>query len=422
MTNSGPARHLLLGGSSASRWANCTASVAFCADIAKPVTPSMLKGTDIHGHAEIGLTGLLLRKLKGTNANLAFNEHLQTMLAAYERGESNFQSKSDIYDAHNMAQAYRDFIWKEVLNESIADKAFGVEGEFVLSEELGIGGTADFWDYFINDRGLRVLDIVDLKTGYYSVDIEKNHQLVEYGLAARKTFLDNGRGVDLLRTWIFQPNAPDATEEGFKMTSYTAKQLDAWQQRLEKAAHKIVVTKKTSFKAGKWCEYCPGKNVCRKYVEDLTRKTDLVLINPKKIKFPPAETLPKKTLAGLVEHGEEVIKYIRDCKKYVMGLCLSGVGFDGYKVVKGRTRRKWIANEEKIVQGLKKLKVKEPFVYKLKPFTQVEKELRPDQRKKLSKYLTKGPAKLHLAPEDDPRPKVGDAEGFLGLEEFNEDE
>lgn len=182
--------HSELGGSGALQWVNCQGSI-FLARALPPQEPneSMLLGTEAHELAEMALEDFLNSKIENTDPDIRL--HLS---------DASDEMKEHI-------DAYVQFVWKELLEESITGKAYGIETPFVLNEELEMFGTVDFWAVYIDDRGKRVGVICDFKYGYHKVEVEKNPQLAFYACALRKFCQDNNKDLDYVVTAIFQPRA-----------------------------------------------------------------------------------------------------------------------------------------------------------------------------------------------------------------------
>jgi hypothetical protein len=307
-----------------------------------------------------------------------------------------------------------------VLQQSLTGKAWGSEEEVCLDEHLDMWGIVDFWVIYIDDRGKKVLAIVDLKTGYHFVVIKKNLQLLFYGCAMIEEIKKGGKNLDVLRTCVYQPRLTNCAP--YRETSYSSRQTDKAVQGFFKAA-KAIIDGSTKLKVGDHCEYCDGKPKCKAYAKSISDRSALLLVNPDTIRFTVPEDLPDETLAKILLHGDEVKDYIKAIEAYAISKCKNGSGIKGFKVVNGPTKRCWIEDDKVVGETLKTLGVAEPFRTEPKLITigaaekLVKKELLRD-------VITTTKPSIILVPDNDPRPSVGSAVELLkkldGVEGFTE--
>lgn len=399
MTDSHSIRsHALLGGSSASRWMNCPGSVF----LSKEMPPEKASihaeaGTVAHEVAEMCLEDFLKHKLEGTDPSI--RAHL-------------LHKNEEMYEA---ALAYTETIWKDVLEESITGKAYGLEEKLAIDERLSMYGFVDFWAVYISDSGKRVGVVADFKFGYYPVVAKNNPQLAFYACALREEMKRHGKDLDIIRGVIFQPRANAV--KAYQETKFTSKQLTVWKNKFLKAAESILVKKEEKFKLGNWCQFCRAQAVCPTYQADLSKKSTLQLVRIEEEVFPKPEQIPDETILKLVLHQDAVEEFLSSVKKYALSRCLNGKPLSGLKVIAGATRRKWKNDEMEIAKALKSLGIKNPFQSKLISLTDAEKTLKTKSDAKIAKKVIDGlcektqPGML-LVPADDPRPAF---EGALGL-------
>lgn len=398
--------HSVLGGSKAEIWVNCPGSVAFCQDIEEPKAgPRAELGTKIHEISEICLADFLAHKVDGSDPDIRYTLHP-------EQDE----------DIRQMAETYRDAVWEKALFKSITGKAYGIEDRFDLHEKLNMYGFVDFWAVYISRRGLRTGVIVDLKTGYHEVTPEKNLQLLYYACAFRKFFRDNNKDLDRVRVAICQPTKGEGTvEESWSEVTYTNKQLDTAEKRFMKAAHAILVKKNGKLKAGDHCMWCRGKAVCPTYVRSIETKTSLAIIQPKEVSFPKPEHLSPEQLGKIVLHADEMIKALQGCKSYVYRTHAQGKRYPEIKVIEVKGRRAWIRDVKQIEETLKKHKLKDIYQEKLKPLTQIEKQLKKLKKENVLGSLVNQGSRAMIVPESDPRPEMKDFTNLLDDDSDEED-
>lgn len=185
--------HSELGGSTASRWSQCTGCIFLNRTLPKqPSSAAAKEGTKAHELAEVALRDFLNHKRNGTDPEIQFS--LLAMNADPKMVEA--------------AEGWRDTMWEKVLEKALTGKAYGLEEHFYFDKSLDMGGTVDFWCVYINDRGQRVGVIVDFKYGYSYVEVKKNGQLAFYGAALRRFVREHGKDLDLVRTAVYQPRTP----------------------------------------------------------------------------------------------------------------------------------------------------------------------------------------------------------------------
>lgn len=121
----------------------------------------------------------------------------------------------------------------------------------------GMFGTTDI---SIHDPIFRILKVWDYKHGKWSVDPtykknDFNTQLVFYALGvARKIGFKN---IDIVEIGILQPR----TGEPFKSAILTKKDLLRY-ENIFKNSVALAESKKPFYAKGKWCHWCPAKDIC----------------------------------------------------------------------------------------------------------------------------------------------------------------
>lgn len=362
--------HAVLGGSSASRWTNCTGSLLLSRDVPpRPSSPAADEGTKAHEMAQVVLEDFLLHKLNGTDPEVRFN---------------TLPKDDDLMLEY--VKEYRDAVWTNGLDQHITGKAFGLEEKFILDEKLDMWGTVDFWAVYISDRGKRVGYICDFKYGYHFVPADRNAQLAFYATAMREEFRRAGKDLDIIRAAIFQPRG---SEPVYREAEFTSKELGTWKKKFYNAAHHIFIAKKPKFKVGDWCEFCPARPVCKTYAKEIGKRAAIALIEPEAdlSRFPAPETLSDEFLNKVILHGDAICSYVNSCKSYGINRALAGNPVEGTKLIQGPTRRTWEEDEEEIIRKLKHLGVEDCTKCKLKGITVVEKELKRIHTDKTAKEI-----------------------------------
>jgi hypothetical protein len=394
--------HSELSLSSSDRWVACPGSIFLIRNIeVPPAGPEAERGTKVHELCAVLLEDFLKHKLTGSDA-----------LGRVLKMQPDYEPE-DTENAYN----YRDTVWREVLDQSITHKAYGIEEKFVFDEKLDIYGTVDFWCIYIDDRAKRAAVICDYKNGYNYVD-EESGQLKSYACALRQEIRNSGKDIDYVKTCIFQPRCLSAAP--FRSAQFTVKQLSTWEKKMFKAANQIYVKKKPTFKVGSHCKWCPAKSICKAYAKEIENQTSLALISPDSVVLPAPEVIPDDKLANIVLHADAIEDFLKACKAYCLNRHLSGKPLPGLKAVLGNTRRCWKEDEAKIILGLYALGLKDEDVFqkpKINTITAVEKRV---GRGKLDDLTTMSEAKPILVPSNDARLEIKD--GLAMLETVPEDQ
>lgn len=396
------AEHSELGGSSAERWTQCPGSVFLIRQLPPQKSgPDAERGSACHEVFAKLLDAFLQYKEDGTKFD---EDAILSELSTDPRVEAD-----RVEDCETLVVDAVEVIWKKVLEETLSGKVYDIETFFSFDTVNGMGGTADFWVAYINDRGQRVLVIFDLKTGRHSVSPKKNGQLAFYACAARRFLKANDKDIDVARLAIFQPNDFNSPEP-YKECSITAKQLDAWEKKFINAAHQIYVKKQPKFKIGKHCMFCQGQSLCKKYQQEMSKKASLKLVDVSD-SLPSVEVLTPEQRKNIAMHRGQIEAFLKAVYASVVNECAKGIKYDGIKVVLGNGRRTW-KDEAIVVSGLKAQGLTEADIYKnkLKGITEIEKKL---GKNSCSELTLKPPGKPILVYESDPRPAVSVGQELL---------
>lgn len=102
---------------------------------------------------------------------------------------------------------------------------------------------------------------------------------------------------------------------------------------------------------------------------------------------------------------DELTSWANDIKDYALRAAVSGKKWNGYKLVEGRSNRKY-TNEDAVIAAVKKAGF-DPYEHKLLGVTAMTSLLgRKQFNEILGSYVTKPQGKPTLAPESDKRPEM----------------
>lgn len=371
-----PERHARLGPSAAHRWINCPGSVALSEKCPAPKSSTYAEeGTVAHSLAE-----LKLRKYLGELRGAAYTPGLKKIQSS-EYYNNEMEEATDFYvDAvlERLAAAGSD---AELLVEQQFSLNKWVPESFGTSDAVVIGGNA--------------IEVIDLKYGKgVRVDATGNPQLRLYGLGAAELFGDL-YDFENVRETIIQPRLDHVSTEEIALDD-----LRAWATEIVAPAARLAMDGAEIWNAGEWCRFCPAKAVCRARAE-----TNLELAKHE-FKAPPL--LTDEEIGEILKKAEELEKWAADVAAYALDQALAGKHFDGWKLVEGRSVRKY-ADDIKVAETLKAAGFDEAMLYerKLYGITAMEKIVgKKKLTETLGELIVKPAGKPTLVPESDKREAI----------------
>ena len=358
--------HALLSASSSHRWLNCPPSVRLSEGIPDQGSDYAREGTDAHSLCEFKL-----RRLLGMDAADP-TEHLD-----YFNGEME-----------ECAEGYASYVLElvEKAKETCADPVVLVEQRVDFSRFVEGGfGTADC--VIIADG---TMNVIDYKHGKgVEVSADNNPQMMLYAVGALEIF-DGIYDIYEIRMTIYQPRIGNIS-----VSSVTKSALLDWAngELTEKA--KLAYEGGGEYACGGWCRFCKAKAVCRKRAEENLKMAQY--------DFAPADTLDETEIAAVLDQADELAAWVTDVKEYALSQALQGVRYPGYKVVEGRSARKYV-NEEAVAHAVNAAGY-DPYSHKVLGLTEMQKLLGKQKfNELLAEYIVKPQGKPALVPESDKRP------------------
>jgi len=256
-------------------------------------------------------------------------------------------------------------------------------------------------DIFINTDD--ELHILDWKFGQgIPVYAEDNDQLYAYAAGALEDRLY--RETHPTPTSVFihciQPRL-----DSYDAVQLTVKQLMQWVNERLVPGVSEAISEEPSFHPGqKQCRWCPAKMKCRARY-DLANKTAAdVFKNVAKL----PDNVTQEELGELYARAKQLDKYIKDIGAHIMHTIQTGTPWPGYKLVAGRSLRRWKDEPDEVIERLgSDIELEDMFKSKL---------ISPAQAEKLNRKLKKEPwfqeliekpeGKPTLAHESDKRPPL----------------
>ena len=245
-----------------------------------------------------------------------------------------------------------------------------------------------------------LLYITDFKYGVgclVSADGEDgtgNSQLKCYALGALDTFGDL-YSINRIRLSIYQPR-----RENVDTFELTKADLLKWADDVLAPIALLAYKGEGEFEAGDHCQFCKVKATCRKRAE--------YAMELAKYEFAEAPTLDPSEIAAILPQIDTLVSWAEDIKTYARDQALIGVKFPGYKLVEGRSNRKY-ADEAAVAKVVSEAGY-DPYEQKLVGITEMTKRLGKKRFEELlSGLVIKPQGKPVLVPKDDDRKELNTA-------------
>lgn len=373
-----PNKHALLSASSAYRWLACPPSALLSAKYEDTSSSYAQEGTAAHALAEYKVLKALGRKADDPTENLDyFNEEMDEATDAYAG-----------YVLEQVAEAKKATTDPIVLVEQRVDFSTYVPDGFGTADALIIA----------DDK----LSITDLKYGRgVLVEAEHNPQLMCYALGAYEMF-SALYDIETVSMTIFQPRRDNVSV--FEMK---ASDLLDWAENTLKPKAELAAEGKGDFTAGEHCRFCKAKADCRARAE-----ANLALA---RYDFALPPTLTDADIEAILPLLDELTSWAEDIKAYALTRAVAGKEWHGYKLVAGRSNRKYV-NEDAVAKKVSDAGFN-PYEEKLLGITAMTKLLGKNRFEELlSSLIEKPQGKPTLVPESDKRPAMNSAK-----EDFKEE-
>lgn len=366
-----PKDHAVLSASSSERWLHCPPSARLCEVYEDKGSDFAAEGTDAHALCEYRLKQALGLPAENPIENLSwYNEEMEdcaTGYAAYvmELFESAKQTCSD----------------PVVLIEQRVDFSRWVKDGF---------GTADC--ILIADG---TLNICDYKHGKgVEVSAEENPQMMLYALGALEIF-DGIYDIDTVRMTIFQPRKSNVS-----VYEMAKDDLLEWANTELVQKAQLAYDGQGDFSCGEWCRFCKAKAECRKRAE-----ANLALA---KYDFEKPVLLDDDEVSDILGKVDALTAWAADVKEYALQQAINGKEWTGWKLVEGRSNRKYI-NDAVVATTVENAGF-DPYERKVLGITAMQKMLGKSRFEELlAPYIEKPQGKPALVPESDKRPAMNTA-------------
>lgn len=367
--------HAILSASGASRWMACTPSARLEQQFENKTSEYAAEGTLAHELGE-----LKLKKVLEGLSSRSFNSKLKKIQ----------ENKLYTADMPDYVDVYVDTCL-ERYSEARAktpDALFKIEQRLDFSEWVPEGfGTGDF--VIIADG---TMEVCDLKYGKgVPVSADNNKQMMLYALGAISEF-GFLYDIEKVRMTIIQPRL-----DNISTFEVTVEDILKWAEEFVKPKAELAIKGEGEFFAGDHCRFCRAKAVCRARAEKNLELT--------KYDFQEPPTMDNNDIAYVLSKVDELVNWASDVKEYALESALKGEEFDGFKIVEGRSNRKW-SSEEDVAKTLIAEGFQESMIYtrKLDGISKIEAAIgKKEVKRLLGDYIVKPVGKPTLVPITDKR-------------------
>ncbi len=384
-----PVKHALLGASSAARWIACPPSSRATENLPDEESEYAAEGTRAHEVCE---------------------KALRYKLAKWEAGKpfdllSDWAQQSMPTEMFNAACRYTSFIHEQWGLYLHRPEVF-IEQEVDVSRWVPQGfGTCDC--LMIGDG---ILHIVDFKYGQgIPVSPVRNPQLMYYALGAYALF-EGIEEIDTVRMSIVQPRIQEEPETW----ELSLADLLTWAREVLAPAAEMAWKGEGAFCPGEHCKdhFCKAYPNCKAWQD---KYGPLAGFEP----LPQPAALTDAELGDWLQKVQGLAQYARDLEDYAQTALREGHSLPGWKLVAGRSTRKW-TDQDAAFKQMEADGINEAMLYTRTPISLTVAEKMIGKKKfaeTMSAFITKAPGAPKLAQDSDPRPAYNPLEGFKPTEE-----
>lgn len=398
--------HALLSASSSKRWLTCTPSARLEEHFPNETSVYAEEGTAAHELGEYKVRRYLHERMNRPKSEFDSEE---------------LEANTDIYAEFVITTIERV---KETCPNPLVLVEERLDYSYLVPSGFGTG------DCVIVADG--TLYVIDYKNGAgVFVSCDHNTQMMLYALGALHTY---GYLFDIhtVSMTIVQPRM-----ENISTFTCSVEELNDWAEIYVRPRAKLAYEGKGEQVPGDHCRFCRAKPVCRACAEealalakaefldldsdvlpecggmdetDETSETDATApynLDQSAPTFKSPALLSKDEVEEILPTLNRISSWIESIFAYVTGEAINhGVVWRGYKVVQGRSNRKF-TDTKAVVSAAAKEGFTDVYKQELISLTEFEKMMGKKRFAEiLGKFVVKPPGKLALVPESDPRPEV----------------
>ena len=247
------------------------------------------------------------------------------------------------------------------------------------------------------------LNVIDMKFGRgIEVSAIKNPQMMLYALGALEIF-DDIYDIDTVRMTIYQ-----SRKSNVSVYELPKADLLEWADTELIPKAQLAYEGQGEFHCGEWCRFCKAKAECRERAE-----ANMALA---RYEFQSPALLDDEEIADILGKVDALTNWASDVKEYALQQAISGKEWTGWKLVEGRSNRKY-TSEAAVATTVEGIGF-DPYERKVLGITAMQKLLGKSRFEELlAPYIEKPQGKPTLVPESDKRPAMNTAKNDF-MEEF----
>ncbi len=361
-----PDKHAFLSPSSAERWVHCPPSAWLSEQFPDQGSVFASEGTEAHRLCEY--------------------------LLHQELGIPDVDPRPSLqYYTEEMEEAAQGYV--QFVRERIAEFPAVHEPPLVMVEQqvdlrLYIPESMGTSDCVI--LGDNEIAVIDFKYGMHRVPAT-SLQLRIYALGACEMFRDLYM-IDKVRMYIYQPRIGSAEKAEMSM-----EELYAWvREELEPRAQEAFAGK-GEFACGEWCRNCRARRNCR---ELAAHQLEIA-----KFDFKDPPLLTDEEVAEVLSRADSLAAWANGVKEYALQAALDGRRFAGWKLVEGKSIRKFA--DDNAAEARVAAAGYDPYEKKMLSLTALEKLMgRKNFQNLLSDLVVRTEGKPVLVPVSDRREEI----------------
>lgn len=374
--------HAVLSASGASRWMNCTPSAQLEAKYGvKTNSEYAAEGTLAHELAELLLTSFLKKQepsayvIKAIENNQLYTPDMPDYVAQYvEYCQGSYSELLKLYPQDT-----------EMRIESKLDLSRYVPESFGTADCIVVGGDT--------------MEVIDLKYGKgVVVYADDNPQLKLYALGAYD-LLGMLYDIKTVRLTIVQPRLDSISSWELPLDDL----LDWAENELREKAH-LAYTGQGEPTIGAWCKFCSVKSRCTALYQESLDVADNDFEDDPRI-------MTDEQVSDILSRSDLITDFLDAVKEYALNQALEGKSWPNFKLVEGRSVRKFGVEDSVIAAVLEEsfpdVPREEFFTSKIKGITDLEKLLGKKKfAEMLGNYIVKPAGKPTLVSAADKRPAI----------------
>lgn len=375
------AKHAILSPSASHIWLRCTRAPRMCEDLPDQQTDYARQGTQAHSLCQYKLEKALGYDVRDPREELdLLNEEMESCSDDYVQFVMQLLSE---------------------MRQTCSDPVILIEQRLDFSEWVPEG--FGYGDCILVADG--AMHVIDFKYGEgVLVDARDNSQMMCYALGAIN-LLDNLYDISSVSMTIFQPrreNVSTWTQDKFE--------LFGWADSVLKPAADLAYKGEGTFCAGEHCRFCRARATCRARAEynlELARYD-----------FAMPDTLEDDEISAILSKIDSLTSWAADIREYALTQALSGKHFEGFKVVNGRSVRRY-TSETDVAKAVTDAGF-DPYERSILGITAMTKLLGKRRFEEiLGQFVIKAPGKPTLVPESDKRQAASSAKDDFSETEDN---